>query len=184
MNQENRHWWLHILIGAIWFAAGISVILFPVQSYLGIALAFSVILILTGSGHLLFAFYNRKNVGLLGWNLALGILDLAAGILLTVHPEITVATLPFVFGMLLIFRSVSLISFAIQIHSSQSYPWGWVLFSGILTLAFAVLILFFPLIGILTIVFWTGVGFMTSGLGNLYFGWKEFQIERASLKKK
>ncbi len=177
--KDTQHWWLHILVGLIWVGAGFFTLLFPAQSYLGIALAFSILLAVTGVAQITFAFYNRKNPGILGWNLTLGILDLIVGTLLFLHPEITAATLPFVFGFLLLFRATAFISFSFDIRVYKSYPWGWSMFIGIITLLFGVGILFFPLIGIFTILIWTGTGFFISGLGNVYLGWKELQEERS-----
>ncbi|MEI7013064.1 HdeD family acid-resistance protein [Leptospira licerasiae] len=177
--QESKHWWLQILVGILWIATGIITVLFPGQSFLVLALAFSVILAATGASHIIFSLYNRRHTEIFIWNLVVGVLDILIGSLLFIHPEITAVTLPFVFGFLLIFRSVSLISFSIEIRRLRNSHWGYVLVLGISTLLFAIFVLFFPLIGIFTIVFWTGVGFLVSGLGNLYLGWKEFKIERS-----
>ncbi|MEI1278477.1 DUF308 domain-containing protein [Leptospira venezuelensis] len=177
--QESKHWWLQMLVGSIWIATGIVTILFPGQSFLVLALFFSFILAATGVSHILFSLYNRKYTEIFIWNLVVGILDFVIGSLLFIHPEITAVTLPFVFGFLLIFRSVSLISFSIEIRRLKNSHWGYVIVLGISTLLFAIFVLFFPLIGIFTIVFWTGIGFLISGWGNLYLGWKEFKIERS-----
>ncbi|MGJ4788321.1 hypothetical protein EHQ52_02240 [Leptospira koniambonensis] len=177
--QKSKHWWLQILVGSIWIATGIITILFPEQSFLVLALAFSFILATTGVSHIIFSLYNKKYTEIFIWNLVVGILDIVIGSLLFIHPEITAVTLPFVFGFLLIFRSVSLISFSIEIRRLKNSHWIYVIFLGISTLLFAIFVLFFPLIGIFTIVFWTGLGFLASGLGNLYLGWKEFKIERS-----
>ncbi|RHX86681.1 HdeD family acid-resistance protein [Leptospira stimsonii] len=176
--KDTKHWWLHILVGLIWIATGAFTVFFPRQSYLGLALLFSVILAVTGVAQIVFAFYNRKSPGILGWNLVLGIVDLVVGTILVLHPEITVVTLPFIFGFLLIFRASSLISFSMEIRVYKSYPWGWTLALGIATLLFAIGILFFPVIGIFTILIWTGTGFLISGIGNVYLGWKEWEEER------
>lgn len=177
--QDSKHWWIQILVGVLWITTGIVTVLFPGQSFLVLALAFSVILAATGASHIIFSLYNRKHTEIFIWNLVVGILDILIGSLLFLHPEITAVTLPFVFGFLLIFRSVSLISFSIEIRRLRNSHWGYVLVLGISTLLFAIFVLFFPLIGIFTIVFWTGVGFLISGMGNLYLGWKEFKLERS-----
>lgn len=177
--QESKHWWLQILVGILWITVGGATILLPKQSFLVLALAFSFILATTGVSHIIFSLYNRKYTEIFIWNLVVGIIDVLIGSLLVSHPEITAVTLPFVFGFLLIFRSISLLSFSIETRRFKNSHWTYVFILGISTLIFAIVVLFFPLIGIFTIIFWTGTGFFISGLGNLYLGWKEFKIERS-----
>ncbi|EQA44481.1 PF03729 repeat protein [Leptospira broomii serovar Hurstbridge str. 5399] len=173
--KAAKHWWIHVIVGILWIGVGIVTLFFPIQSYFGLSMAFSMILAMTGLFQISFAISNRNRFSGWGWSLALGILDIIVGSVLLFHPEITAITLPFILGFWLVFRGVTLISFALEVRSIQSYPWGWLLFSGIATILFALGILFFPLLGMFTILIWAGAGFMIAGFGNMYLGWKEWK---------
>ena len=47
-KRAIRYWWLLLLVGVILIVAGISVFLYPVQSYLGLTVLFGWLMLVSG----------------------------------------------------------------------------------------------------------------------------------------
>ena len=47
-KRAIRYWWLLLLVGVILIVAGISVFLYPVQSYLGLSVLFGWLMLVSG----------------------------------------------------------------------------------------------------------------------------------------
>jgi uncharacterized membrane protein HdeD (DUF308 family) len=82
-------------------------------------------------------------------------------------------------GIWLVIRGAALISYSIDLRKHHADSWGWLLTGGILTLLFALLIIFNPLIGALFIVLWAGIGFIIAGIFNilLAFHFRKFSTD-------
>jgi hypothetical protein len=112
-----------------------------------------------------FASGNRGRLSGWGWTLASGIIDVAIGIFLMAFPGVTPATLPFFLGFWLMFRAFYLMGMAFDLNHAGVKGWGWLLTMGIFTLIFAWLVLYFPLAGAVSIVYYSALAFIAAGLG-------------------
>ncbi|HKC37114.1 MAG TPA: DUF308 domain-containing protein, partial [Chitinophagaceae bacterium] len=112
---------------------------------------------------------NRK--GLDGWGskLAFGILGFLAGILLLSQPLISITALSLYVGFVALFRSIMAISFSIELKNNGVKNWGSLLFIGILGIIFSYILLWNPLFAGLTLVYWTGLAFITIGIYGIMF---------------
>lgn len=160
--------WLYILMGIILFIFGISIIRHPIASYLGLAMYFSIIIIVLGISEIMNAFAG-KGARHWGWGLTIGILDLIFGFILLTHPAITEDILPYMVGFILMFKSIDFIAESIQLSTLKIKGWGWILFAGIITLIFSFMIVFYPLFGVFNIIIWTGLSFMFAGISSFIY---------------
>lgn len=169
IKSSVKHWWVFLLRGVLFIVLGIYMIASPLVSYMALSFLFGVIILLTGVSELLYAYANRHHKGW-GWRLFVGIIDLVLGVILVAHIGLSMSILPFVVGLLFLFRGFSLFSFAGLLGGS----W-WLVFGGILCVLFALLILFNPAIGAITIVLWTAIAFIITGIFNCLLA---FRLER------
>ncbi len=172
MSELVRNWWLFLITGLLFLITGVWVLLTPLESYITLSVLFGVIFFVAGLTKIVFSVSNKNYISGWGWYLGIGIIDFLLGILLILHPEISMVTLPFLMSIWLMLKGTTLIGIAIDIKQFNIPNWWVLLTGGILTTVFAFFILFNPLIGVFTIVIWTGLAFLTAGLINTMLSFK------------
>lgn len=167
-----RNWWLFLIKGLLLLAAGVAILLRPAEGYIGLSVLFSVVIFCVGFAQIAFAVGNRQSMPGWGWTLASGIIDLAIGAFLITFPGVSMATLPFFIGFWLMLRSFYIMGIAFDLNSAGVKGWGWLLGTGILTMIFSWLVLFFPLAGAVGIVYYSAIAFMAGGLAAIVLAFK------------
>jgi uncharacterized membrane protein HdeD (DUF308 family) len=167
-----RNWWLFLVKGLLLLAAGVAILLRPAEGYLGLSVLFSVVIFCVGFAQIVFAVGNRQSMSGWGWTLASGIIDVAIGLYLITFPGVSMATLPFFLGFWLMLRSFYFMGIAFDLHSAGVKGWGWLLVSGILTLIFSWMVLFFPLAGAVGIIYYSAAAFILAGIAAIVLGFR------------
>jgi uncharacterized membrane protein HdeD (DUF308 family) len=162
-----RHWWIPMIIGMVLAGAGIYVFATPVASYLALSIIFSVSFLVSGILQITFAIANRKELNSWGWYLAGGILYSLFGILLVSRPEISIVTLPFVVGFFVLFKSANALAWAYDLNSMGIKNWGNIAIVAVLGLIFSFILLWNPLFAGLSLVIWTGLAFLLTGIASI-----------------
>ncbi len=133
----------------------------PAGSYAALGFFFGLVIFLAGVAELLHVVRDRSSAGR-GWHLFLGIVDIILGFVLMDHVAAGVTILRIIVGIWFLFRGISLFSF------SRIAGRSWILtLGGILTVIFALLILFNPVFGAMTIILWTAIAFIITGFFNV-----------------
>ena len=101
-----------MLAGILCIAAGLVVFIFPMQSYLTLAILFGILMILVGAAQLVIASTSGNYLAMKGYMIAGGILDLFLGLFLCVYPSVTVLLIPIMLGIWLMYHSFMMIAFA------------------------------------------------------------------------
>jgi uncharacterized membrane protein HdeD (DUF308 family) len=114
-----------------------------------------------------FAIANRKELNSWGWYLAGGILYTLFGILLISRPEISIVTLPFVVGFFVLFKSANALAWAYDLNSMGIKNWGNIAIVAVLGLIFSFILLWNPLFAGLSLVIWTGLAFLLTGIASI-----------------
>ena len=160
--------WLYLILGIVLFVFGVGIIRHPVASYFGLAMYFSIVIIVIGISEIMNAFAGG-NSRHWGWGLFIGLLDLIIGFILLIHPIITEDILPYIVGFILMFKSIDYIAESLQMSSLKIRGWGWIVIAGIITLFFSFMIVFYPLFGIFNIIIWTGLSFLFAGISSFVY---------------
>ena len=159
-----KHWWLLTVAGILCIAAGLVVFIFPMQSYLTLAILFGILMILVGAAQLVIASTSGNYLAMKGYMIAGGILDLFLGLFLCVYPSVTVLLIPIMLGIWLMYHSFMMIAFAGDLDTFNVNGSGWVVFGGILLLILSILVLVNPFsAGIATVIVFTGIGLILLG---------------------
>jgi uncharacterized membrane protein HdeD (DUF308 family) len=167
-----KNWWWFIVKGLLLIITGIAIFSRPLEGYVGLSVLFSCIILGCGFAQIFFAASNRDVLKGWGWTLASGILDVVIGIYLLTFPLVTMATLPFILGFWLLFRSFYLVGMAFDLKSLGVPDWGWLLFGGILSSVFGFFVLYYPGAGAISIIYVSGLAFIVAGIFNLYLSIK------------
>jgi len=174
ISNTFKNWWVILLAGILFLSAGIFVLINPLDGYVGLSIFFTISFLISGLSGLLFAFSNNHHLKGWIWYLISAIIDLIIGIVLYIHPLLSLETLPIFVGFVLLIRGSMGIKASLDLKHINISQWIWLLVLGILTILFSIFLLLDPFDGALTIVIWTGLGLITAGIGFIIFS---FQIK-------
>lgn len=178
IKHEIKNWWWFLIVGLISLATGIIIFANPASTYIGLSILFSMIMAGTGLSQIIFAVSERHSMKNWGWTLVSGILDFALGTFLMIFPLITMVTLPFFVGFYLLFRGIYLIGASIELNSIGIKGWGWVLIGGIMLFALAFLTLYYPAVGALGLITYSGYAFIVSGVFSIVLAFQLRAVKR------
>ena len=112
-----------------------------------------------------------------GWLFSSGIFDLVIGFILITKEHISMAVLPFIFGIWLVFRGIAQINRGIILKEIGHTGWGWSAFGGALVIIFGFMVVNNPLLGAISIVVWTSLSLIVLGVFTIIFSFIIKKIE-------
>lgn len=180
VKSALKYWYLLTFVGIIFILVGVYTLTKPLESFLNLTLIFSWSFLITGIFETIFSLVNCKNISKWGWALISGVLNVALGIWLMTHPEISLRVLPVFVGFLLLFRTFSAIGHSMDLRHHGIRDWWGLTFVGILAFLFSFLLLWNPVISGITIVVWTGIAFIAVGVYHVYFSLRLKKIKSIS----
>ena len=127
VKRSIKHWWLFVLLGVFLVIGGIWCMMTPLESYITLAIFFSVMVFVNGVFDVAFSLANSKVLKGWGWHLAGGVFETLIGVVLMIHPALTMSILPLMLGFWLMFGAVSTISGSFDLRSYKIKGWGWML---------------------------------------------------------
>jgi uncharacterized membrane protein HdeD (DUF308 family) len=155
-----RHWWALALRGVVAVLFGLLTFLVPGITLVFLVLLFGAYVLLDGILNILWA---RRATGH-RWPLILeGILGIIAGIVTFIWPGITAIVLLYLIAFWAIFTGVLEIVAGIRLRKHIANEW-LLIFVGVLSLLFGLLILISPGAGALAILFWIGAYALLFGI--------------------
>jgi uncharacterized membrane protein HdeD (DUF308 family) len=166
VTNTIRHWWLFLLRGIGFILVGVYLFKAPLSGYVALSFIFGLIIIAAGIIEVIHAYANRYIAGQV-YRFYIGLIDLALGIILVANIAVSMAILPIVLGIWFLFRGISLLSFSGLVRRPL-----WLFISGAITLLFALLIIFNPAFGAMTIVLWTAFAFVITGIFNIILAFR------------
>jgi len=178
IQRDVKNWWTFLLIGIVFLLMGFWVLSKPVESYVALAVLFAVTMLVGGVFQIVFSITNRNQMQSWGWQLAIGIMELVLGVILTRNMGFTLTTLPFVVGFWMLFRSIDIIGISFQLQATKAAGWVWYLILGILSMIFSWFIIFNPLLGGITVVLWTAMTLIIAGASYIMLSLKFRKINK------
>ena len=171
LGQLARNWWVFVL-------RGIVAILFGVLAFLRPGITLEALV-------LLFAFWALFDgvfslIGSIGaaearepwWPLVLiGLLGIAAGILTLRYPGVTALALLFVIAFWSILRGIIEIAAAVRLRDLIQGEW-WFILGGIASIVFGVLVVMYPVSGLLAAVWLLGIYAVIFGITQIMLGFR------------
>jgi uncharacterized membrane protein HdeD (DUF308 family) len=173
VRNSVKNWYILLIVGLIFLAGGIYSFISPAGSFLALALFFAYSFLISGIIEIVFSITNREELENWGWTLIFGFMTFLVGLLLLARPEITMLTLSFSLGFLVLFRSIGAVSFALDLKDyDDNSGWGTLLALGVLGVLFSFLLLWNPAFAGVTIAFWIGMTLTAAGLFSIYLSLK------------
>ena len=159
-----RHWWLMLIAGLLCLVMGVVVFIFPLQSYVTLAILFGVMMMAVGAIQLIIASTSANYLTMRGYFVVGGVLDLILGIFLCIYPGVTLVALPLMLGVWMMYNSFIIIAFGGDMETFRLGGSGLVITGGVLLLLLSVIIRLNPFgAGIPTIIIIAGIGLLVLG---------------------
>ena len=159
-----RHWWLMLIAGLLCLVMGVVVFVFPLQSYVTLAILFGVMMMAVGAIQLIIASTSANYLTMRGYFVVGGVLDLILGIFLCIYPGVTLVALPLMLGIWMMYNSFIIIAFGGDMETFRLGGSGLVITGGVLLLLLSVIILLNPFgAGIPTVIIIAGIGLLVLG---------------------
>lgn len=168
-----KHWWLMLIAGLLCIIMGIVVFVFPLQSYVTLAILFGVLMLVVGATQLIVAYSSGNYLAMRGYMLVGGALDLIFGIFLCVYPDVTLLVVPVLMGLWLMYHSFMIIALGGDMETFNINGSGLVIVGGIFLLILSFLVLVNPMsVGTATVVIFAGAGLLLFGILTLALSFK------------
>ncbi len=149
------NWWALALRGVCAILFGIVAFVLPAVTLASVVLLFGAYAIVEGVFNLIAAVRGRAGQAP-WWALVLeGLVSIAAGVVTFALPGLTAFVLLYVIAAWAIITGVLEIVAAIRLRARIDNEW-WLGLSGVLSIAFGVLIMLFPGAGALAVILWIG----------------------------
>jgi uncharacterized membrane protein HdeD (DUF308 family) len=135
----QAHWKMFVAEGIVLIVLGLLALLVPPLATLGITILLGWLFVLSGAMGLIATFSARGAPGF-GWSLVSALLGIVVGFVLLASPAGGAISLTLVLIAFFIVEGVASIMYALE-HRGPSGRWGWMLFSGLIDLVLAAMIL-------------------------------------------
>lgn len=179
INNTVRIWWLPSISGILFLLLGLWVFRTPASAFLALVLLFQLSFLFAGIFEIAYALFNRKVLDNWGWILGGGVLNVLFAGILVAHPGLSAVVLPIYVGFILLFRSMTGISWAVDMKRWNLHNWRWTMLTAILGIIFSFIMILNPLFGSLAIVYYTAITLILWGLVQIFlsFGLKKLNSE-------
>ena len=159
-----KHWWLMLIAGLLSITLGIVIFVFPLQSYVTLAILFGVLMLLVGAAQLIVGVTSGNYIAMRGYAIVGGVMDLILGIFLCVYPGISLVALPIIMGLWMLYNSFVIIAFGGDLETFRLGGSGMVIAGGVLLLLLSIIVLLNPFsAGVATVIVFAGIGLIVFG---------------------
>ncbi len=177
ISDAIKNWWVFLIAGILLIFMSYWVITTPEDSYVGLAILFSILVLANGISYTIFSISNRDQLEGWGWYLASGIFDIVIGIILVLYPEISIILLHVFIGFWLMFRGISVIGTSLDLKKYGVLDWGWLMLFGIVITTMAFFMILNPIIGFINIIILTSLSLLVYGVANIMLAFKLKKIK-------
>lgn len=177
-----KHWYIPMIFGIIFLICGFYTLSVPLETYLTLTNIFSVTFLVSGIAEIFFSLQNRDSLLGWGWYLVDGILSTLVGIYLVANPEVSMATLPFVVGFVMMFRAFQLLGFAFEMKQAKMLNWGNLALVSVLGIILSFLLLSSPIFTSMSLVVLTATSLIFTGIASILLSLNLKKLNDAPVK--
>jgi uncharacterized membrane protein HdeD (DUF308 family) len=136
----SEHWKAFLFEGILLVVLGLAAMIAPLIASLAFTIFLGWMFLISGAAGLAMTFWARQMPGF-WWSLISAALAVGAGIILLARPAQGVLTLTIVIGAYFLAEGVATIMYALEHRRELSGRWNWMLFSGLLDILIAFMII-------------------------------------------
>ena len=135
----HEHWVLFLVEGVVLLVLGATAVVLPAIATLAVTILIGWLFLVSGIIGLITTFWMRNAPGF-WWALLSAVLGVVVGLMLLASPLTGAFSLTLVLVAFFLIEGVASIMFALDHRKETSGQWGWMLASGIIDLALAIMI--------------------------------------------
>ena len=166
-----QNWWLFTLRGVLGIIFGILALIFPGPTILSLVLLFSAYMLVDGIFGIISAVRAiRRKEDRWGLLMLEGLLNIAVGIAAFLWPGLTVVAFVWLVAAWAIVTGGLMTAAGFRLNIDHG-RW-WLVLSGLLSLAYGVLLVITPLIGAIVLTWWLGAYALVFGVALVVFSFK------------
>ncbi|HZO14926.1 MAG TPA: HdeD family acid-resistance protein [Polyangiaceae bacterium] len=148
-------WWLVIIRGVAAIIFGVLTLVYPVMSLMVLVTLFGAWCLIDGVSEIVMAYRHARTGTPWGWLLFEGIVSMAAAAFALLWPDITAVALLIVIAARAVLAGIAQIVMAVRLRKHIRHEWLLGV-SGIVSIAFGVLLVLFPGPGALALLWYIG----------------------------
>lgn len=177
-SVTSKIWWLTVIRGLLLIVLGVLLLVEPLQTIVAFVWVFGVFSIIDGLLEIIGGISGRGSTGA-GWLIALGVANIALGVVVLAWPGITLLVLYFSIAFWSIVSG--LVGIALSFSSQRTGGWFWPLLGGLVSVAFGVVLLFRPGFGLSVLLITLAIYAFAFGIFSIAFG---FTVRRVGKEVK
>jgi uncharacterized membrane protein HdeD (DUF308 family) len=172
-------WWLAAIVGIVAIGIGFIVLVNPIVSYLTAAVWLGVAIFVSGVMGLILSIASKNIAVHRGWAIAASIIDILLGLMLMFNILFTVAILPLIFGIWLLYRGAVSLMQALDLRGLGVEDNGWIIFGAILMIIISFVVLWLPeTIGVEAVILCMALAFMVYGVSMVAYAFRLAALHR------
>ena len=164
VSKRLKYWWLQLISGLFMIILAILVLETSIAPHYAFVFLFQVGFLVSGSIQIVFVLSNKDSIPNWRWSLLLGGLDVFLAVSLGFNPDLSVLILPIYIGFILLCRSIMGIEFSVELEQALVKGWRLVLANAILGILFSFMMIWNPLLGGLSVVFYSAFNILCIGI--------------------
>ncbi|WP_243050514.1 HdeD family acid-resistance protein [Dyella sp. RRB7] len=164
----GRTGWLLVIYGVISVLFGLSALIWPGSTVVALAWAFGIMALAEGIASV-FALLQRHVAISRGWLVLYALASIVFGLVAIAHPLAVADVLLLFLAAWLIVAGIYRVVFAIRVRKEIQGEW-MIALSGVLAIVLGVLLVAYPVAGLLTLAIWIGAAALVYGVLQLVAG--------------
>lgn len=164
----GRTGWLLVIYGVISVLFGLSALIWPGSTVVALAWAFGIMALAEGIASV-FALFQRHVAISRGWLVLYALASIVFGLVAIAHPLAVADVLLLFLAAWLIVAGIYRVVFAIRVRKEIQGEW-MIALSGVLAIVLGVLLVAYPVAGLLTLAIWIGAAALVYGVLQLVAG--------------
>ena len=164
-----QNWWALVIRGVAGVLFGIGALVWPPAAVAVLVLLFGAYALVDGIFNIVAAVRGPREGRRWGWLVLSGVIGIATGLITFFYPGITAVALVLLVAAWSLVTGVAEIVAAIRLRNYIRHEWLWI-FSGLLSVAFGVLLFLLPAAGAVALAIWIGAYMLVFGALLIAFG--------------
>ena len=167
MDTVKKHEWGLIVAGILLIACAFFFLLAPGLTLVTITAIAGAAFLVSGVFDIIGYIRFHKAMVLSGWMIAYAVLDIVIGLMFLLHPLAFAAVIPWVIGAFFLIFGIFEVVGAFKIRKTGVPMWGWMVFSGLVSVACGVTFFFAPA----SFSVFLSVFVLMRGTSLIFYGW-------------
>src|SRR3954470_13037972 len=164
-----QNWWARVIRGVVGVLFGIAALVWPPAAVAALVLLFGAYALVDGIFNVVAAVRASREGRRWGWLVFSGVIGIATGLIAFFFPGITALALVLLVASWSVVTGVAEIVAAVRLRKQIRHEWLWIL-SGLLSVAFGVLLFLLPAAGAVALAVWIGAYMLVFGALLIAFG--------------